>query len=176
MKVLSGTIRLAATDLSNHLACSHLTSLDLGLAHGVLQSPDWKSPDLAVIQELGLRHEQNYLRSLVASGLKVVIVKSMEELQALADTLSQMQAGADVIAQGALSNGFWFGRPDVLQKVGQGSNFGDWSYEVYDCKLARETKATTILQLALYSELLSEIQSEKPEFMYVIPPGNNFEA
>ena len=38
------------------------------------------------------------------------------------------------------------------------SRFGDWSYEAYDCKLARETKATTILQLAFYSELLGEVQ------------------
>ncbi len=46
---------------------------------------------------------------------------------------------------------------------------GNWSYEVYDCKLARETKAATILQLALYSALLAGVQSLTPEFMYVVP-------
>ena len=175
MKLISGTIRLAATDLSNHLACSHLTSLDLGVAHGSLKPPDWKNPDLAVIQELGLRHEQQYLRSLETAGLRLVEIKIEDELQAVRDTLSQMQVGVDVIAQGALSNGLWFGRPDVLQKVGHPSKFGNWSYEVYDCKLARETKATTILQLALYSDLLDTIQAHRPEFMHVIPPGKHFE-
>ena len=87
-----------------------------------------------------------------------------------------MQRGVDVIAQGALSKECWFGRPDVLRKVSRPSTFGDWSYEVYDCKLARETKATTILQLALYSELLTEMQGPESEFMHVVAPGKSFEA
>jgi uncharacterized protein len=45
---------------------------------------------------------------------------------------------------------------------------------VYDCKLARETKAATILQLSLYSELLGALQGSLPEFMYVLPPGSDF--
>ena len=32
MKALSKQIRLAATDLSNHLACRHVTTLDLSVA------------------------------------------------------------------------------------------------------------------------------------------------
>lgn len=72
--------------------------------------------------------------------------------------------------------GRWFGRPDVLRRVPKPSGLGDWSYEVYDCKLSRETKAETILQLALYSELLTEIQGAEPEFMYVVTPGKNYEA
>ncbi|MBV8515618.1 MAG: TM0106 family RecB-like putative nuclease, partial [Acidobacteria bacterium] len=67
--------------------------------------------------------------------------------------------GIEVIAQGALLHRRWFGRPDVLRKIkGKPSRFGDWSYEAYDCKLSKETKATTILQLSFYSELLGEIQ------------------
>ena len=70
-----------------------------------------------------------------------------------------MEAGVEAIAQGALLYGHFFGRPDVLRKVkGKPSRFGDWSYEAYDCKLSKETKATTILQLSFYSELLGEIQ------------------
>jgi hypothetical protein len=34
MKVRSETIRLSASDLSNHLGCQHLTSLDLAVAVG----------------------------------------------------------------------------------------------------------------------------------------------
>ena len=70
-----------------------------------------------------------------------------------------MESGVEAIAQGALLHGRFFGRPDVLRKVhGRSSRFGDWSYEAYDCKLSKETKATTILQLSFYSELLGEIQ------------------
>jgi predicted RecB family nuclease len=54
------------------------------------------------------------------------------------------------------------------------SRLGTWSYEVYDCKLARETKAATILQLSLYSRLVEAIQGVLPDSMYVVPPGETF--
>jgi hypothetical protein len=38
-----------------------------------------------------------------------------------------------------------------------------WSYEALDTKLARETRAGTILQLGLYSALLQAIQGTAPE-------------
>ena len=77
-------------------------------------------------------------------------------------------------AQGALSDGEWFGRPDVLRRVATPSMRWKWSYEVEDTKLARETKATTILQLSLYSDLLAKIQGMVPEFLRVVPPGEGF--
>src|SRR5580704_12938597 len=83
--------------------------------------------------------------------------------------------GYDIILQAALSKGNWFGRSDVLRKVAGPSKLGGWSYEVYDCKLARETKAATILQLSLYTELLETIQGVLPESMYVVPPGEVFQ-
>jgi predicted RecB family nuclease len=180
MRLQSDLIRLAATDLSNHLACRHLTSLHLSVAHGLRTAPDWRSPDLKVIQELGLRHEAAYLRSLQNAGLTFADLRAVSEQQAITETLSCLQRGIEVIAQGALACGRWFGRPDVLRKVAKPSRLGDWSYEVYDCKLARETKATTILQLALYSALLTEAQGQEPEyapeFMYVVPPSREFKS
>src|ERR1700726_298381 len=176
MKVESRQIRLAATDLSNHLACRHLTSLDLSVVRGERSAPDWRSPDLKVIQELGLRHEAAYLQSLREAGLSFVDLREISEKDPVKETLACMHRGLDVISQGSITFGRWFGRPDVLRKVQKKSRLGDWSYEVYDCKLARETKATTILQLALYSALLAEIQGEEPEFMYVVPARNEFKA
>jgi hypothetical protein len=47
----------------------------------------------------------------------------------------------------------YFTRPQLdLRPAPASSAVG--SYEVYDCKLACKTKAATILQLSLYSELL----------------------
>ena len=176
MKIQSPGLRLSATDLSNHLSCGHLTVLDLGVARGELAAPPWRAPHLAVIQELGLRHEAAYLRLLQAQRASVVNLRHInDDAQAVAETLTCMQQGVDIIAQGSLAAGNWFGRPDILAKVSSPSRFGNWSYEVYDCKLARETKAATILQLALYSALLADVQSLTPEFMYVVPAGRNFE-
>src|SRR5437868_802299 len=179
MKLAAGKIRLAATDLGNHLACRHLTTLDLQVAQGKRAEPEWAAPDLAVIRERGERHEREYLAHLCAQGLTVENLSNVphkEEKRLLEQTLALMERGADVIAQGALSDGEWFGRPDVLRRVAIPSKRWAWSYEVADTKLAKETKATTILQLSLYSELLGKIQGTMPEFLWVVPPGGGFEG
>jgi predicted RecB family nuclease len=170
MRIASGEIRLAATDVSNHLACHHLTNLELSVARGERAEPEWQAPDLAVLRELGLRHEAKFLASLAQSGLQIVnLAEAGDETGTLKETLQAMERGVEVIAQGALRSGRWFGRPDVLRRVEKPGRLWNWSYEVYDCKLARETKATTILQLSFYSELLEQVQEAKPEFMYVVP-------
>ena len=177
MRLLSRGVRLAATDLSNHLACRHLTVLDLSVARGLRGNPEWRAPDLVVIQQLGERHETAYLAFLRERCATFENLRAIDsESDALRETLACMERGVEVIAQGSLAAGRWFGRPDVLRKVAKPSRFGEWSYEAYDCKLSRETKATTILQLALYSALLKEAQGVEPEFMYVVPPSQNFEA
>src|ERR1700743_211462 len=161
MRLVNGEIRLAATDVSNHLACRHLPDLELSAARGERDVPKWESPDMRVIQELGLRHETNYLKLLeekVGPG-HLLNLSGMDEKRILDETLKAMAAGVEAIAQGALLHGRCFGRPDVLRKVkGKPSRFGNWSYEAYDCKLSKETKATTLLQLSFYSALLGEIQ------------------
>jgi predicted RecB family nuclease len=176
MKILNGQLRLAATDVSNHLACRHLTQLDLQVARGERSAPQWAAPDLKVIQELGRRHEAAYLKQLEEEK-KLKVVRLLEhgaDAELLAETLRLMAEGVDVIAQGALRVGEWFGRPDVLLKVPTPSGNWKWSYEVQDTKLARETKATTILQLSVYSELLEQAQGKAPECMWVITPAAGF--
>src|SRR5262249_30613493 len=65
--------------------------------------------------------------------------------------------------------------PDVLRRVDGPSKLGDWHYEVVDTKLATETKGGTVLQLALYADLLAAVQGMQAEFMFVVPPWTNFE-
>src|ERR1035438_3273357 len=166
------SIRLSASDLSNHLACRHLTILDLEVASGRRRPPDWNSPDTQILQERGIAHENAYVEHLRSLGLVDVSFRNLgNDEQAVAETLLAMRAGVDIIVQAAFSNGSWFGRADVLRKVARASRLGGWSYETYDCKLARETKAATILQLSLYSHLVETAQAVLPEFMYVVPPG-----
>jgi predicted RecB family nuclease len=178
MKPVSEQIRLAATDLSNHLACRHVTTLDLQVARGKKRAPDWAAPDLVVIRERGERHERAYLTYLTEQKkLRVEnLAEIKDEKELLQETRTLMEQGAEVIAQGALAGGDWFGRPDVLRRVPKRGTKWDWSYEVADTKLARETKAATILQISLYSGLLEQIQGCEPEWMWVIPPGEDFEG
>jgi predicted RecB family nuclease len=174
----SQQIRLSATDLSNHLACRHLTTLELQVAKGEAPKPQWAAPDLQVIRELGLRHEKRYLTFLEEqkklSVTNLSHFNNQDEKALLAETFRLMAEGADVIAQGALGDDHWFGRPDVLLRAEKPSGLWAWSYEVQDTKLAKETKATTILQLSLYSDLLKTTQGSQPEFMWVIPPQRDF--
>jgi uncharacterized protein len=176
MKAERSTIRLSATDLSNHLVCRHLTANDLAVATGQKAAPLWKSPDTWILQEHGLQHEQNYLNHLESLSLSIIDLREIEtEERAIQETLTAIRNGAQVIAQATLRDGHWFGRADVLRRVDKPSALGPWSYEVADCKLARETKAGTILQLTLYSELLEKVQGCPPEFMYVVPRTDTFE-
>jgi uncharacterized protein len=169
---LSGTeLVLSATDLSNFLSCRHLTALDMAAALGKRRRPHWDDPLLEILFARGLAHEKAYVASLQAQGRKVVTLAEVKERDAaVAQTLDAMRSGADVIVQGALRDGRWYGRPDVLQRVPKPSGLGAWSYEVSDTKLARETRAGTILQLGLYAEMLATAQGGRPEHFYVATP------
>src|SRR5262245_38962954 len=78
MKLAAETIRLSATDLSNHLACNHLTSLDLAVARGERPSPDWRAPDAWILQQRGLQHEKAYLAHLQTQGLALLDLREIE--------------------------------------------------------------------------------------------------
>jgi uncharacterized protein len=85
-----------------------------------------------------------------------------------------MRGGTPIIAQGALKAGRWGGRLDILRRVEKASAFGEWSDEVIDTKLARKTKGNTVLQISLYSDLLTDAQGLAPEFACVVTPGSGF--
>ena len=157
MRLQQGRLALSATDLANHLSCHHLTALNLRLAKGEIAEPTWDNPHLRVLQQRGFEHEKAYIDSLRAKGLAVLDISEGGEETASERTITAMRDGVPVIVQGSFVSGEWRGRADVLLRVEEADArgaFGGWSYEVVDCKLSRETKAETILQLCLYSELV----------------------
>jgi predicted RecB family nuclease len=168
-------LRLAATDISNHLACRHLTQLDRAVAEGRLSAPAWRDPALELLQQRGLAHERAYLEHLRARGLKLAEPESEDGRLPQARVLEAMRAGAEVIVQAELGHERWAGRADVLLRVEKPSDLGPWSYEAADTKLAQETRAGTILQLCLYSELLAGLQGRAPERMHVVKPVPGFQ-
>ncbi len=48
------------------------------------------------------------------------------------------------------------------------SALGDYSYEVIDTKLGRHAKASYVLQLAFYGDLLARVQQLDPHAMHVV--------
>ena len=172
MKKIKDILILSAADLANHIACRHLTYLNTELATGKLTTPEYYDPTLEIMQERGLAFEQAYLESLRTAGL--IISEPDPEQPGEQRTLNAMQAGADIIYQASLRNENWEGRADFLKKVDKSSDLGNWSYEVIDSKLAKDTRAGTILQLCLYSQMIEKIQGVLPEYMHVITPENEF--
>ncbi|MDE0531122.1 MAG: TM0106 family RecB-like putative nuclease [Albidovulum sp.] len=172
----NGILQLSATDLSGHLSCIHLTQLDAEVARGVRAKPKNRDPLLEILRERGDLHEQAYLDHLERTGYEVVRIEggSLEEKRA-EETVAAIRCGAAIISQGVLVNGRWGGRADILRRVDTPSDLGDWSYEVIDTKLARETKAGSVLQLCLYTDLLAKAQGVVPAFMYVVAPWSDFE-
>lgn len=171
MRMCGSAIELSASDLSGFLSCIHLTALDLALAQGKREAPTWVDPVLKVLRERGLDHERGYVEGLRAQGLTINDLSgAITGDDVVTRSIEAIRAGVDVILQPALRNGRWFGRPDVLRRNGMPSALGAWSYEVFDTKLAKETRGGTILQLGLYSELLGLIQGIIPEHFHVVTP------
>lgn len=176
MQQVGKEIRFSASDLVGHLDCHHLTALDAAVARGSLDKPKIWDPVLQTLVERGLAHERQYVDRLrQAGGTVVAIAGGGINTTQVDQTLEAMQSGADVIVQGALLQRTWSGRADILRRVETPSELGAWSYEVIDTKLARETKGATVLQLSLYSDLVSAVQGRMPEHMYVVTPGSGFE-
>ena len=170
MRSSGAAVELSASDLSQSLGCRHLTALNLAVALGRRSPPIWRDPVLVVLQERGLDHERGYVDGLRAQKLTIVDLSDNEVDDAVANSIDAMRSGVDVVVQSALRNGRWFGRPDVLRRVRRQSTLGNWSYEVIDTKLAKDTRGGTVLQLALYSELLAIVQGMVPELFYVVTP------
>jgi hypothetical protein len=69
MKIWNATLKLAASDASDHIARRHLTFLDLDMARGNHEVPDWKYPDAWALKGPGLGNEDAYLRRRRGKGL-----------------------------------------------------------------------------------------------------------
>lgn len=172
MKLKKNKLVYSPTDLAGHLNCKHLTQLNKQLAKGEINEPEaYNNQVLAMLAEKGNEFEQGYLELLKSKGYTISII-STDASDAEKETITSMEKGVDIIYQARLKeDGKWSGWADFLKKVPKPSELGPWSYEVWDTKLANETKAATILQIGLYSEKVSEIQGVNPVFMGVIKPS-----
>lgn len=176
MQKIGTELNLSAGDLVGHLNCRYLTNLDLKVANGELAKPKIWDPVLETLAARGADHEQGFIDHLKSGGKAITRIDGIGvDNAALTATRQAMQRGDAVIAQGALQVGRWNGRADILRRVETPSQFGTWSYEVTDTKLARETKGNTILQISLYSDLLANVQGIAAESAHVVTPGTNFE-
>lgn len=175
MKIEHQNIIFSPSDLANHISCKHLTNLNKKSALGELQKPVYKNRVLEMLRERGINFEAAYLEQLRLEGKSIVEIHQ-DNNNAEQDTIVAMKSGVDVIYQARLKeDNLWGGWADFILKVSTPSDLGNWSYEVLDTKLATETRAGTILQIALYSEKIGAIQGLMPEKMWVQNPDGKYE-
>ena len=179
MKQLADRLVLAPTDLGNFLSCRHLVSLDLAATQGEAERPVRYDALMEDLRARGHRHERAYLERLRAEGLTIAGDADdpggeQTSYHSPEGTLAAMRTGVDVVYQASLEDEVWSGRVDFLRRVETPSELGAWSYEVFDTKLARDTRAETILQLCVYSYLLGTLQGVRPQWMHVVTPGRDF--
>jgi uncharacterized protein len=176
MQLVGTDLLLSATDLARFSGCAQRTWLDRLKALG-LDEPERFGPDLRLqlLRERGIEHERAYLERLEGEGKRVVrfgpIAKEERGPEGYArraaETLAALREGPDVMYQGTLYDGRWLGLVDFLTQAEERSELGAWSYEVAGAKLAREAKASAVLQACAYSEMLARLQGREPERMYL---------
>ncbi len=162
-------IRLSASDLKKFTACPHATRLDLAYLQGDDLTPVEDSENTVLLQRRGEQHEAEYLARLEAEGKTVVRIETENvPLEESVDaTREALKAGSDIVYQGAIAGGMWGGYADFLERTSTPSELGSFSYEVTDTKLKRKVAPDHVFQLALYSDLLTEIQGHAPEHAHV---------
>ena len=173
MQKLGGKLILSPTDLTGFLACEHLTQLERRAANGELTRPHRDDPELDILHERGRQQEEAHLDKIRAAGLRIAEIElpdryTIADLEAAgAETLQLMREGVDVIYQAVFFDGRWLGLADFVERVETPSDFGAWSYEVTDTKLARKAKVPAILQLCAYSDHVARLQGAEPERIHL---------
>lgn len=177
MQRIEGQLVLSPTDLTKHLACPHVTTLDLaavgGARGGAVHGPARAVDDaLNLVFSKGMDHELAYLRRFRRAGLTVTEIPTRYDLagrlEAEQQTLEAMRAGVDVIYQATFYDGHWGGQADFLLRTDRPSGLGGWSYDIADTKLARRLKVPALLQMATYAERLAELQGAPPRSLTVV--------
>lgn len=135
-------ILFSASDLVNFMGCTHATFLDLRqLTEPVTFDED--DAHTVLLQEKGMEHERAYLERLRSEGRSIAGIDGDSLAEKAAATREAMARGVDVVYQGTFLDLPWMGYSDFLLRVERPSDFGDFSYEVADTKLARTANPST---------------------------------
>ncbi|MFC3119547.1 hypothetical protein ACFOHS_19960 [Jhaorihella thermophila] len=128
MKLDNGNIRLSASDLMRFMACAHAATLDLQRLQGRGPDPVEDSADAELLQRHGDAHEADHLQHLAEQGRSIARIETegVPFDRAVADTLTALRTGPEVIFQGALEGGMWGGYSDFLERVDRPSDLGDF--------------------------------------------------
>ena len=174
MQRIDGRLVLSPTDLTKHVACAHITTLDLLALDAGSAGATGADDALNLVFAKGLQHEHDFLEQLRAEGREVEDIAALGLSGTAAEeaTVDAMRRGVDVVYQATFFDGHWVGLADFLIRVdltsGERSMFGPWRYDVADTKLARRLKVPALLQMATYAARLEQLQGLPPQWLTVV--------
>ena len=163
-KTTLGDIHLFGSDLADYLSCTRITRHNLEELFVTRKSAPIYDDDLhfqELLKARGNQFEMDYLTSLKSKRSSITeIDRDDPVIKQYEDTLAAMQKGDDIIYQAKLGacDDRWQGYADFLIKVEDDRRTCGFSYEVHDCKLSATVKGRSIIQLMLYTDLLSAMQ------------------
>jgi uncharacterized protein len=171
MQNVAGQLVFSPSDLNHFLECEHLVQLQLTRDPAVAAPARDAHADLLAAK--GLEHETALLHRFREQGRHVIEIggpQGQRDWERDAErTFEAMRRGAEVIYQGVLIDDGWRGISDFLVRVETPSPaFGEWSYEAWDTKLARQSKPYFVLQLCFYTAQLERLQGRAPADMHVV--------
>jgi predicted RecB family nuclease len=161
------TLSLSPSDLTDYLACPHLTQLGVAVARGELGRPGRDDPQGDLVKQLGNEHEARYLQRLRDAGRGVVEIALDDDdgdwdwERAARATEHALRSGVDLVYQACFVDGAWRGLADFVERQADGS------YEAVDTKLARRGRPSHVLQLCFYSEQIGRVTGRMPGRLHV---------
>ena len=162
----SGAVQFSATDLTNHLACEHLTAQRRGIALGERPRPrPHEDPHAELIRRRGEEHEAEQLARFIDEAGGDWVDLRGTEAPATADA---MRRGTRLLYQPSFVHGSWHGYPDFLRRVEYALDGYHPVYEVLDTKLSRQVKPHVVHQLCLYNALVAEVQGQLVDHAWVV--------
>ena len=169
MKQQAGQQTFYQRHLLAEALCGHSLWRDIRHAAGDLPGPIVFKDELRALRsQLGNRHEEAWIKRLVALGVGVFEVgRTGNDEEREERTRSAMREGVEAVHGGRISHGRWVGEPDLLFRKDvirrlTGHAVVDSAvghrYEAADVKLSGDLAITALLQVALYAELIDAIQ------------------
>lgn len=153
---------VTATDIFKFMACPHWPYYDwhATLADRKLEREATEAERQR--QEDGVAHEKRVVEEIFGGQPVTDARLTGDVAEDCVQTFKWMREGVERIYQGAIVDGRWAGRPDILEKRAGESVFGDWHYVALDVKSTREIEKYQKFQLVFYSKILERIQGRKP--------------
>lgn len=169
----TGELRLTASDVMQFQGCQHAVALERRLLDGEGLSPRADTDQDDLLRKKGHEHERAWLEELGATGRAVRTAPfDKRGIEVAAErTRDFLLEGHEVVYQASLSSPPWGGRVDFLERVeapNPPTTLGAFGYEPMDTKLKRRPHPSHVVQLALYADMLAELQGRPPEDVHIV--------